>query len=46
MSFGISEGGANFGGDYCPGPACILARGKPGLLIYTVESGKFGIVFC
>lgn len=30
----------------CPGPVHLLAKGKPGLLIYTVESGKFGIVFC
>lgn len=46
MSFGVSEGEANCGGDYCPGPVCILSRGKPGLLIYTAESGKFGTVFC
>lgn len=41
MSFGVSEGGANFGGDGCPAPVCILAREKPGLLIYTDDSGKF-----
>lgn len=30
----------------CPCPMHLLAKGKPGLLIYTVESAKFGIVFC
>jgi len=37
MCFGVSKGGADFGGNYCPGPVRILARGKHGLLIYTVE---------
>lgn len=33
---GGDEGGINLGGDYCPVPVYILARGKPGLLILRI----------